>query len=219
MNEYNTLRCDYTIKMTEDYFLTTVKEKYSPEHAQQIFAALDVARYAHKGQWRCNGEPYVVHPMRVALMLLHFNKRVISKVFIAALLHDTVEKTSITPSMIEEQFGSYVAKLVQSVTRKHNEEQSPQEKSEAKYQNWLQIMSGSHEVRMIKVCEDLDNMICWRSIPDNAPGWKKIPRWMSEAEGMSLRLARITDIEVYKVMQQEYQYYVESGFAHQATTD
>lgn len=218
-NEYNILRCDYTIETTEEYFLSTVREKYSQEHTRQIFAALDMARKAHEGKLRCNGESYIIHPMRVALMLLHFNKHTISKVFIAALLHDTVEKTSITSSMIEEKFGAYVAKLVQSVTRKHNEEQSPQEKSEAKHQNWLQIMSGSHEVRMIKVCEDLDNLICSKTIPDNAPGRQKISRWMSEAEEMSLQLARITDVEIYKVMQQEYQLYVESGFAHHALTE
>lgn len=61
---------------------------------------------------------------------------------------------------------------------------------------------------MIKVCEDLDNMICWKSIPESAPGWKKIPRWLVEAEKMSLPLARITNSEVYNVMRQEYEYYV-----------
>ncbi len=215
-NKYNVLYCGNRAEKTEEYLCTIVKEKYAQEHVHQILEALDIACCAHKDQLRCNGAPYIIHPMRVALMLLKFDKNTISKVFIAALLHDTVEKTDIRLSEIEEQFGGYVAKLVRSVTRKHDERQSPQEKTEAKYQNWLAVISGSHEVRMIKVCEDLDNMVCWKSIPESDPGWKKIPRWLMEAEKMSLCLARITNPEVYHVMRQEYVYYVEQGFADHA---
>lgn len=216
-NEYNILYCGYTVEETEEYLCTVVKEKYSKEHVRQILQALDMAHRAHQDQLRCNGDSYIIHPMRVALILLRYNKETISKVLIAALLHDTVEKTNITFSEITKQFGGYVAKLVQCVTREHDERQSPQEKTEAKYQNWLEVMSGSHEVRMIKACEDLDNMICWKSIQKSATGWKKIARWLSEAEKMSLPLAHITNLEVYNVMRQEYDYYVESGFTHQTT--
>src|SRR5206468_12151163 len=125
--------------------------KYSEEQAKEIYKALKLAFYAHKGQLRCNGDPYVIHPMRVALMLIKFDKDTISKVIIGALLHDTVEKTAIGLAEIEEKFGAYVAELVQSVTREHNEEQSPQEKTEAKRQNWLKVRLASHGVRMIKV--------------------------------------------------------------------
>lgn len=206
--KYNVLHCGYTVKETEEYLYTIVKEKYSEEQIQQILKALNLAQCAHKDQLRCNGTPYILHPMRVALMLLRFDKDTISKVFTAALLHDTVEKTNTPLSVIEEQFGSYVAKLVQSVTRKHDERQSPQEKTEAKWQNWLKVISASHGVRMIKVCEDLENMVCWKSIPESDPGWKKIPRWLGEAEKMSLLLARITNLEAYSVMRQEYEYHV-----------
>ncbi len=216
-NEYNVLFCGYTVKETEEYLYTIVKEKYAREQMQKILNALNMIHCAHKGQLRCNGDSYIIHPMRVALMLLKFDKDSISKVFIGALLHDTVEKTNITLSEIEEQFGSYVAKLVRSVTRKHDERQSPQEKAESKYQNWLEVISGSHEVRMIKVCEDLDNMICWKSIPESDPGWEKIPRWLREAEMMSLPLAHMTNLEVHRVMRQEYEYYVEHGFADHTT--
>jgi (p)ppGpp synthase/HD superfamily hydrolase len=211
--DYDFSRCDYTVDETEKYLYEVVKSKYGNINAPQIFDAYATARCAHAGQIRDNNSPYIIHPMRVALMLLKFDQDTISKVFIGALLHDIVEKTNIPLSEIEERFGSYVAELVRSVTRKHDERQSPQEKTEAKCQNWLEVISGSHEVRMIKVCEDLDNMICWKSIPENDPGWKKIPRWLSEAEKMSLPLARITNSEVYNVMRQEYKYYVEHGFA------
>ena len=213
-NQYDIFCCDYTVEKTEEYLTTVVKEKYSQGQVQQILEALNMARCAHGDQLRCNNAPYIIHPMRVALMLLKFDRNTISKVFIAALLHDTLEKTNITFSEIEGAFGSYVAKLVRSVTRKHDERQSSQEKTEAKCQNWLEVISGSHEVRMIKACEDLDNMICWKSIPESAPCHKKMQRWLNEAEKMSLPLARTTNSEVYNVMCQEYEYYVKHGFAY-----
>jgi guanosine-3',5'-bis(diphosphate) 3'-pyrophosphohydrolase len=213
---YDVLNCDYTVEKTEEYLSMVVNEKYSGEQVRQILEALNMVRCAHNNQLRCNYAPYFIHPMRVALMLLKFDKNTISKVFIAALLHDTVEKTNIALSEIEEQFGGYVAKLVRSVTRKHDERQSPQEKDEAKCQNWLEVISSSHEVRMIKACEDLDNMICWKSIPASAPCRKKVQRWLNEAEKMSLPLARITNLEVYNVMRQEYKYYVEHDYAYRA---
>jgi len=210
--EYDILSCDSRVDKTEEYLCKTVNEKYSQEHAQQILAALDMAREAHRDQLRCNGAPYIIHPMRVALMLLQFDTNTISKILIGALLHDTLEKTGIKFPEIDARFGSYVAKLVQFVTRKHNESQSDQEKTEAKYQNWLEVIAGSHDVRMIKVCEDMDNIINYKSIPKSDPGWKKIPRWLSETETMSLPLAQITNSEAHSVMHQEYDYYVKSGF-------
>jgi len=71
---------------------------------------------------------------------------------------------------------------------------------------------------MIKVCEDLENMICWKSIPQSDPGWEKIPRWLQEAKKMSLRLAHTTNSEVYRVMRQEYDYYVECGFGNRSVS-
>lgn len=211
-HEYNVLDCGYTLKETEEYLCSVVKEKYTEEQVRQIFKALKLAFCAHEGQLRCNGDPYIIHPMRVALMLLKFDRDTISKVVIGALLHDTVEKTNIGLTEIEERFGGYVANLVQSVTREHNEGQSPQEKTEAKYQNWLKVISASHWVRMIKACEDLENIICWKSIPESDSGWEKIPRWLEKAEKMSLLLARMTNLEAYDVMRREYEYYVMHEF-------
>src|SRR5207247_912653 len=125
----------------------------------------------------------------VALMLLNFAPDTISKVFIAALLHDTLEKTELAFLDIEDRFGRYVAKLVQILTRKHSDMQSSQQKTEAKRQNWLEVISSSHEARMIKICEDLDNMICWKNIPENKSSTNRLPRWLKEAKEMSLPLA------------------------------
>ncbi len=218
LDKYNLLRCNYTVQETEEYLHEVVDKKYNERQIQQILEALDLARYAHRNCYRGDNAPYIIHPMRVALMILNFDPDTITKVFIAGLLHDTLEKTELTFSDIEDRFGRYVAKLVQTITRKHLEGQSFQEKIEAKRQNWLEVISNGHEARMIKICEDLDNMICWKNIPEGAQARKKIPRWLKEAKEMSLPLAHVTNVQAYKLMCQEYGYYVERGFADQPVT-
>src|SRR5690349_18898102 len=101
--KYDVLNCDYTVEETQEYLRKVVNKKYSREQKREILNALDMAYRAHADQIRSNGQPYIHHPMRVALMLLRFDSDTISKVFIAALLHDTVEKTNLTFPKIEKQ--------------------------------------------------------------------------------------------------------------------
>src|SRR5712691_4268009 len=101
MDKYNLLRCDHTAEETEAYLHEVVDTKFDKRQIQQILEALEVARYAHRNCYRGDNDPYIVHPMRVALMLLNFDPDTISKVFIAVLLHDTLEKTELTFSDIE----------------------------------------------------------------------------------------------------------------------
>jgi guanosine-3',5'-bis(diphosphate) 3'-pyrophosphohydrolase len=215
--EYDFSDCNATADYTEEYLCDIVRCKYDQVYASQIFKALDLARGAHAGQLRCNNASYIVHPIRVALMLIRFERITTAKVVIAALLHDTLEKTCLKDDDIEQGFDKYVAKLVRSITRNHDA-QSLQEKRIAKLQNWQEIMVSSHEVRAIKTFEDLDNMLCWKVIPAESPCIKKIPRWLEEAQEMSLPLAHATNMGAYTLMRQEYEYYVKQGFADQPIT-
>lgn len=214
--EYDFSKCNCTVEETEMYLREIVESKYSV-NASCIFEALEMAHHAHYGQLRCDGAPYIIHPMRVALLLVRYEKNIIAKVFIAALLHDTLEKTSLSKNEIGSRFGGYVLKLVEAVTRYHDT-QSLAEKQVAKRQNWEAVMQDSHEVRIIKTFEDLDNMICWKAIPTENSCRKKFPRWLEEAREMYLPLAHVTNMQAYKIMQQEYAHYVEQGFADQPIT-
>lgn len=215
--EYDFSLCNYTIEATEEFLRATVRSRYNEIDASQIFEALSLAYLAHDAQLRCDNVPFIIHPMRVALMLVKYDRSIISKVFIAALLHDTLEDTWLKSFEIEEKFGKYVAKLVQAVTRRHDTK-NLQEKREAKLQHWQEIMQGSHEVRIIKTFEDLDNIICWKAIPQEGPDQKKIPRWLEETREMSLPLAHATNMQAHKLMQLEYSYYVKQGYGDQPIT-
>src|SRR5438270_12059978 len=113
-HEYNFLHCDYKVDETEKYLRAFVKSKYNNITTTQIFESLTIAFNIHAGHFRDNGDPFIIHPMRVALMLARFDDRVTSKVLIAALLHDAIEKNCLTEEEIAEKFGNYVAKLVQA---------------------------------------------------------------------------------------------------------
>src|SRR5205823_12483540 len=80
-----------------------------------IELAYDVARDAHRDQVRRSGDPYIAHPLGVALILSELGLDDVT--LAAALLHDAVEDTSVTLADLEEQFGPDVAAIVDGVTK------------------------------------------------------------------------------------------------------
>ena len=69
----------------------------------------------HSGQQRASGEPYLVHPLEVAILLAEM--KLDTTAIAAGLLHDSVEDTSVTTEEIREQFGEQVAHIVEGVTK------------------------------------------------------------------------------------------------------
>ena len=77
--------------------------------------ALVFAERAHKGQKRWEGDPYIVHPRRVAGAVEGYDAKIV------ALLHDVVEDTPYTLDQIAEEFGDEIASAVDSVTHREGE--------------------------------------------------------------------------------------------------
>ena len=93
-------------------------DSYSVIDIEQIRSAFVFAKDAHKGQKRASGEPYISHCIAVAYILVEL--KVPAIVVSAALLHDTVEDTSITLDDISNKFGDDIASLVNGVTKLSN---------------------------------------------------------------------------------------------------
>ena len=90
--------------------------KYHPStDISMIEKAYRIAAKAHEGQKRKSGEPYIIHPLCVAIILadLELDKETI----VAGLLHDVVEDTVMTTEDLTREFGSEVALLVDGVTK------------------------------------------------------------------------------------------------------
>ena len=82
---------------------------------KRIREAYDFAERAHSGQLRKSGEPYILHPLAVADILIGMNMDTTS--IIAALLHDVVEDTTVSLDVVEQQFGHTCAMLVDGLTK------------------------------------------------------------------------------------------------------
>jgi RelA/SpoT family (p)ppGpp synthetase len=88
---------------------------YDEDEILELDHAIDFATEAHKGQKRKSGEPYIIHPMSVAGILVDWGMDI--DTVLAGVLHDTVEDTDATLEKIESLFGHDVAFLVDGVTK------------------------------------------------------------------------------------------------------
>ncbi len=88
---------------------------YSPADREKIIAALEWARMLHKEQKRDSGEPYIIHPLRVAEILVEV--KMDPTTIIGALLHDVLEDTEVEKSELSAKFGEEVGRLVDGVTK------------------------------------------------------------------------------------------------------
>lgn len=91
------------------------KAVFSAEELASIEKAYRLASDAHKAQLRYSGQPYIIHPIAVANILLDFGMDAQSVA--AAILHDTVEDTDIELEGLEKEFGKEIASLVDGVTK------------------------------------------------------------------------------------------------------
>ncbi|HQH62712.1 MAG TPA: bifunctional (p)ppGpp synthetase/guanosine-3',5'-bis(diphosphate) 3'-pyrophosphohydrolase [Clostridiales bacterium] len=137
--------------------LETVDKTFSPAEIEKINKAYEFACAAHDGQKRLSGDPYITHPVEVALILAKLGMDADS--IAAALLHDTVEDTSVTLQSISEQFGAETAKLVDGVTKLGKIPLATKEEEQAEnIRKMLMAMSNEIRVIIIKLADRLHNM-------------------------------------------------------------
>src|SRR3989304_2451205 len=101
--------------MSYSELIETARKYLPPEKIATIEAAYQYAMKAHEGQLRKSGEPYLEHPLHVALTLAELQLDASS--LAAALLHDVPEDCGVPIAEIETKFGREVAKLVDGVTK------------------------------------------------------------------------------------------------------
>src|ERR1039457_4535133 len=111
----------------------------------------------HEGQKRASGEPYVVHPLEVALVLAEL--KMDSTAIAAGLLHDAVEDTDVTTGEIEKRFGEQVAHIVEGVTKLDKIKFANREDHQAEnIRKMLLAMVTDVRVVIIKLADRLHNM-------------------------------------------------------------
>ncbi len=103
------------IKMQASDLINRAAAHFSQTQLERLRRAVETADFAHRGQLRLSGEPYISHPLQVADTLLEWGMDI--DTVIAGVLHDTLEDTTLTLTEIERQFGQSVAFLVDGVTK------------------------------------------------------------------------------------------------------
>jgi guanosine-3',5'-bis(diphosphate) 3'-pyrophosphohydrolase len=127
--------------------------------------AFDFAGLAHEGQSRKSGEPFVNHPIEVALILaeLHMDTATLK----AALLHDVVEDSEVSLAEIRKRFGDEVADLVDGVTKLGKIEfESLSEAQSNNLRKMLIAMAKDIRVILIKLADRLHNMRTLAALPE-----------------------------------------------------
>jgi GTP pyrophosphokinase len=145
--------------------LVKTVRSYNPKaDGRQLEQAYRVAEAAHEGQRRLSGEPYIEHPVAVAQILADL--RLDTTTLIAALLHDTVEDTTITNAGIVDDFGDDVARIVEGLTKLDKLQFKTRELAQAEnVRKMIVAMSGDIRVLLIKLADRLHNMRTLSALP------------------------------------------------------
>ncbi len=146
----------YDIQERVEKVFAAMQSRCSEKEMARIHDAFNLANEAHKEQRRKTGEPYIIHPIAVALIAAE-EMRLDANCVITAFLHDVVEDTDYTLEDIRLRFGDDVAFLVDVVTKKKKDHYDTTKQVD----NYRQLLNSLHyDIRalMVKIADRLHNM-------------------------------------------------------------
>ena len=148
--------------MTEKPLFDDIRQKLIDQHRddeeiKQIEKAFEFAKRLHEGQYRISEEPYIIHPVEVAKILIDL--KVDSHTLQAAFLHDILEDTDTKPEEIRELFGDDVLNLVQGVTKLGKLQfKSKEERQAENFRRLFIAMASDIRIIFLKLADRLHNM-------------------------------------------------------------
>lgn len=137
--------------------MDTVASYLGEEDQRRIRDAYRFGDEAHLGQFRSSGEPYISHPIAVAEICAGW--KLDAESIMAALLHDTVEDTSVSKQDVHERFGSQVSEIVDGLSKLDRVSIDSREARQAEsFRKMLLAMARDARVILIKLADRLHNM-------------------------------------------------------------
>ncbi len=164
MNETSTNEVD-------ELFAKLIKS-YSNKDKNILQKAFDLASAGHIDQKRDSGEPYITHPLHVAIYLSELSMDL--ETIVSAILHDLIEDTDITYNDIKKEFGKEIADIVDGVTKldKINYNSKEEAKADA-IRKMVIAMSKDIRVLILKLADRLHNI----ETIDYLNEWKHMASW------------------------------------------
>lgn len=157
-------------RLIQDYFddlMKACERKVSEEGKVRIQKAFEFANNAHAGVKRKSGEPYIIHPLSVAKIVVE-EIGLSATSIISALMHDVVEDTDYTLEDISNLFGEKVASIVDGLTKLTDEFTPQQDSKQANnFRKMLMTLSDDVRVILIKLADRLHNMRTLDSMSPN----------------------------------------------------
>ena len=145
--------------------LQKVAENRPSDDLEIIRKAYEFSLKHHQGQTRASGEPYLIHPLEVALVLA--DMKLDSTAIAAGLLHDAIEDTPVTHEDVRREFGEQVVHIVEGVTKIDKIDFASREERQAEnVRKMVLAMVDDIRVVLIKLADRLHNMRTLKHLPE-----------------------------------------------------
>ena len=137
--------------------IKSIKKYNSRTDVKTIAKAYNLAKSAHSNQQRKSGEPYIIHPIEVAKILVEI--KLDDETICAALLHDSIEDTQTTKEMIEKEFGKSIGEMVEGITKLDKlVYKTIEEEQVENFRKMFLAMGKDIRIILVKLADRLHNM-------------------------------------------------------------
>ena len=192
-------------ELSIDYIVEMVANRDPEADIPMIKKAYLYAAIVHHGQRRKSGEPYIIHPLAVALFLVREMKITDSATIAIALMHDIVEDgEGVVPEILGRNFDSYIVEGIKMLSKDNN---SGETKTEINEKYLSKITKLPREILVIKIADKIHNASTLNFFNDET----KIRNYINEIKTVFLPLAWQHFPEMAKALEEIINQYPESN--------